>query len=360
MLIAKLDNKVVALYELYNEHNEFDFDYEIKLRKASKKGDLCCAECGGKIMYCHGEIQRPHFRHRAMNDCSYAEYEYQYSKEYLQSMQIINLWLKQQFEPSEIKKSITIPGTRYRPGFTIESEEKFFIDYFRADKDIEKFTERAEKLQKIGYTGILFFSAEKFYKNHLGKLYTWVSQNCLKDGIAYFLDLSNKTVIMHKIVDVIHEGHIVKRSFVSREIELNKFNLKNKATLIQKLLDDADAEVQKQLKTEINQNTTTYTPRIKIKNERSKAKFEPINFPYNKERYRELLLEKFCKGHLLSGDVYELMSYIKENREAFLTVFPDKEKALRHIDNTYLGKCSQYSSRIRFMKLQELISEVGH
>jgi hypothetical protein len=142
------------------------FDYKRDtLKEWSNKGILKCPVCGETYEYCHGEFNKPYFRHKDKVKCEdyYSESE---TEEHEIGKELIYKTLLNMEGIADLDLESWIPETKQRPDIYFKyNNEKYVIEY-QCTPIATEYIERHRLYQASGIKDIWILGTEKYDLNY--------------------------------------------------------------------------------------------------------------------------------------------------------------------------------------------------
>lgn len=395
---AKYNGRIVASIDIYNEYGVEIPELIDELKVANSKHLLKCIDTDIEVIFCFGEKNIPHFKYvkgTHINVTSESGYE---SKGHENGIEIIYQYLRKFYFGFDIYMNKKLNIGR-RANILIDTKPSpIIIEYVVKIGKYSSWKDKCDEYLANGLNAIWIIDSvsidEDARSNYDFNNIEYQLGRYDKNGRIYVLDRGNRELIVEKYIEFdVDEVTFSRKLFIMKfKIDQIGFNLQQGFSLKdfdesyeqdkKKFIEECQTgynKIQRKelrhiqfaqeqesirysqspqkdylLKPDKNSNNNNHHQKYSF---RTNSKLQ--NYTYDKMRYRKLLIDQFKNIELLSEDVFELMSYIRTNIDAFIAVFPDRQVAIRKV-NKHLGSLNIPNDRIPFVEFEKYLKSLKY
>lgn len=237
---AKIDDKNHSINELYNKHMVIKKDVYENFIKTSQSGKINCIDCGKRVIFRAGKINKPHFAHLELsNTCEYEEYLKTFTKHHIQGEEQLLNWIQkcEKLAISDIKHHSKIGDSNYRVSFIID-KMKIGIDFLTYIPKMEQFLKKQRKIKSEGIHYYPIFSEDLYNKKDLTKLEINILNRA--NNISIYYSVNKKKFILRNYHEKIVKDEIKERIPIDKEFSEDKFEIERINDIILNFADEAE------------------------------------------------------------------------------------------------------------------------
>lgn len=231
----------ICSLDIYNEHNEVDFDLRRKWKDAQQRNELKCEDCGTSIDFRSGDTRTAYFAHsrgEINRDCYYDRVHE--TEELRDAKRLLYQNAKSKHSDCLVQVNKKLPNGKWAGIFVVSPQnEKLAIEFLRSNMPTLYWDEKHRGYVEMNI-GDIWFLSMSFYNNNRVNL-KFMAQLVERDtdGTAKFLDVANNIVrIVKEIQYIDKQGIVRKHKLFEIDYPLNKIKIDLSGHIVCDFLDN--------------------------------------------------------------------------------------------------------------------------